>query len=47
MSGEPLFRAKALLKLPESCNLEVLRGDLEKAAEDLTVEVTVAEEQRA
>jgi len=47
ISGEPLFRAKALLKLPESCNLEVLRGDLEKAAEDLTVEVTVAEEQRA
>jgi glycine cleavage system regulatory protein len=43
MSGEPLFRARARLQLPEQCNLASLRNELEKIAADLMVDVSFAE----
>lgn len=39
MSGEMLFKAKAKLKIPGSCNVESLRKELEKIAADLIVEI--------
>jgi glycine cleavage system regulatory protein len=43
MSGEMLFRAGARLRLPEGCNLAVLKRDMEKIAADLLVDVSLAE----
>ena len=43
MSGETLFKARAMLHLPESCNLAALRQELEKIAEDLIVDLTFKE----
>jgi glycine cleavage system regulatory protein len=43
MSGEPLFKARARLQLPEKCNLAALRKELEKIAADLMVDVSFAE----
>lgn len=43
MSGETLFKASARLSIPKSCSTAVLRRDLEKIAEDLIVEISLAE----
>ncbi len=43
MSGETLFKARARLSLPESCNAAEVRQMLEKIAEDLIVEISLAE----
>ncbi len=43
MSGETLFKARAMLHVPESCNLAALRQELEKIAEDLIVDLTFKE----
>jgi len=39
MSGEPLFRARARVMLPEGCDPDQLRQELEKIAADLIVEL--------
>jgi len=44
MSGETLFKARARLKIPPSCNAEQLRQELETIAADLIVEISLAEE---
>lgn len=41
MSGEPVFRAHALLEVPSSVTPEVLTEELEKIAQDLMVDVTL------
>jgi glycine cleavage system regulatory protein len=38
MSGEPLFQAKAKLRLPDGCDIPALRRDLERIAGDLMVD---------
>jgi glycine cleavage system regulatory protein len=43
MSGETLFKASARLSIPESCKIDELRRQLEKIAEDLIVEISLAE----
>lgn len=43
MSGEPLFKASARLRLPAQCDLAALKKDLEKIAADLLVDVSFAE----
>ena len=43
MSGETLFRARAILSVPENCNSMALRQQLEKIAADLIVEITLTE----
>ena len=43
MTGETLFKARVLLRLPPDCNLAALRQDLEKIAADLMVDVEFAE----
>jgi glycine cleavage system regulatory protein len=43
MSGETLFKASARLQLPEHCDLAALKGELEKIAADLLVDVSFAE----
>jgi glycine cleavage system regulatory protein len=43
MSGETLFRARARISLPESCNATEVRQKLERIAEDLIVEISLAE----
>ena len=43
MSGETLFKARARLSIPESCNAAEIRQQLEKIAEDLIVEISLAE----
>jgi len=43
MSGETLFKARAKLQVPESCNLAALRTELEKIAGDLIVDLTFKE----
>lgn len=43
MSGETLFKARARLSLPESCNAADIRQKLEKIAEDLIVEISLAD----
>jgi len=42
MSAEPLFQARAKLKIPAACNTGTLRRDLEKIASDLMVDITFA-----
>jgi glycine cleavage system regulatory protein len=41
MSGETLFKARARLSIPESCNIPELRRTLEKIAADLIVEISL------
>jgi glycine cleavage system regulatory protein len=41
MSGELLFHARATLALSESADLEALRGDLEKLANELMVDLQI------
>lgn len=43
MSGETLFKARARLSLPETCNVSDLRDELEKIAADLIVEISLEE----
>jgi glycine cleavage system regulatory protein len=43
MSGETLFKAHARISLPEACNSAEVRQKLEKIAEDLIVEINLAE----
>jgi len=40
MSGETLFKARARLSIPESCNVAELRQRLEKIAADLIVDIS-------
>ncbi len=40
MSGERLFEAKAKVCIPESCDTEALREDLESIAADLQVDIS-------
>jgi glycine cleavage system regulatory protein len=42
MTGEPLFTAKARIRIPESVDLAALRQTLEKIAADLIVEISFA-----
>jgi glycine cleavage system regulatory protein len=42
MSGEPLFKARAKVLLPEGCDPERLQQELEKVAADLIVELSFA-----
>jgi glycine cleavage system regulatory protein len=43
MSGETLFKARARVSIPESCEVAEVRRTLEKIAEDLIVEISLAE----
>ena len=43
MTGEPLFKASARLVIPDSCDMDALRRDLEKIASDLMVDVSFGE----
>ena len=43
MSGETLFKARATLSIPESCDIAQIRQQLERIAEDLIVEISLAE----
>lgn len=43
MSGETLFKAEARLQLPDNCNLDSLKAELEKIASDLLVDISFAE----
>jgi glycine cleavage system regulatory protein len=43
MSGEALFKARVRLQLPARCDSNVLRGELEKIASDLMVDISLAE----
>ncbi len=42
MSGESLFNAQAVLKVPVALNIETLQAQLEKLADDLIVEIGLA-----
>jgi glycine cleavage system regulatory protein len=42
MSGEPLFKARARVLLPEGCDAERLQQELEKIAADLIVDLSFA-----
>jgi glycine cleavage system regulatory protein len=43
MSGETLFKARARLSIPESCDTDQIRHQLERIAADLIVEISLAE----
>lgn len=43
MSGETLFKARAKLSIPEACEINSLRRELEKIASDLIVDISLAE----
>ncbi len=43
MSGEMLFRARALLRIPEGSNLQKIRTDLENLAQELMVDLSLEE----
>ena len=43
MSGETLFKARVRLQLPAACNSAALRGELEKIASDLVVDISLAD----
>ncbi|HVM47556.1 MAG TPA: ACT domain-containing protein [Candidatus Acidoferrum sp.] len=43
MSGETLFKARATVSIPEACDAERIRQELEKIAADLIVEISLAE----
>jgi glycine cleavage system regulatory protein len=42
MSGETLFKARARLSIPPTCDASALRRELERIGEDLIVDVTLA-----
>ncbi len=42
MSGELLFNAQAVLKVPANLDLDALQSELERLADDLIVEITLA-----
>ncbi len=42
MTGETLFKAEARLLVPDSCDAQQLRADLEKIAADMTVDLRLA-----
>ncbi len=42
MSGETLFKARANVSIPNDCNVEALRRELEKIGGDLIVDITLA-----
>jgi glycine cleavage system regulatory protein len=44
MSGEMLFKAKARLSIPESCDTNEIRQQLEKIAADLIVDISFGEQ---
>ncbi|MFW6051972.1 MAG: glycine cleavage system protein R [Myxococcota bacterium] len=44
MSGEPIFRARADLRLPDAVDVSVLRGTLEAIGADLMVDLKLEEE---
>ncbi len=44
MSGETLFSARAVLQHPDTLPVEALRNTLEKIAEDLMVDISLAED---
>jgi glycine cleavage system regulatory protein len=46
MSGEPLFRARASLRVPTAITIDRLRGILEALAGELMVDLTLAEPER-
>jgi len=41
MTGESLFKARAKLSIPDSCNVATLRQQLEKIAADLIVDISL------
>jgi glycine cleavage system regulatory protein len=41
MSGETLFKARAVLNIPDACDIAKLRQNLEKIAGDLIVEISL------
>lgn len=41
MSGETLFKARAVLSIPDSCNIAELRQNLERIAADLIVDISL------
>src|SRR5437763_509662 len=43
MSGETLFKARARLRVPETADVGEIRGNLEKIAADLIVDISFAE----
>ena len=43
MTGETLFKARAKLSIPRSCNLDELRRELEKIAADLIADISFAD----
>jgi glycine cleavage system regulatory protein len=43
MTGETLFKARAKVRVPESADIEKIRGNLEKIASDLIVDISFAE----
>jgi len=43
MSGETLFKARATLNIPPTCDTGALRRELERIASDLIVEISLAE----
>jgi len=43
MSGETLFKARARLSLPQSCDVSGLRNQLEQMASDLIVDIVLVE----
>jgi glycine cleavage system regulatory protein len=43
MSGETLFKARARLSIPDSCDAAKIRQQLEKIAADLIVDISLAE----
>ena len=47
MSGEPLFRASAKLRIPDRLSVAKLRMDLEKISVDLMVDIELAEDRVA
>jgi glycine cleavage system regulatory protein len=46
MSGEMLFKAQAKLLIPDSCNREALRAELEEIAADLMVDVSFGQSEQ-
>jgi len=43
MTGETLFKARAKVRVPETADVEKIRGNLEKIASDLIVDISFAD----
>jgi len=43
MTGQTLFKARARLRIPQNCDVDGLRRELEQIAADLIVEISLAE----